>query len=55
MKKLMLVFVTVILNLSLFSCTPEHIVDNTSKPQACCDDEGNLPPPPPPPEEGTGG
>ncbi len=54
MKKLALIFVTVILNIVLFSCTADDVLndgvsDNLEAPQACCDQEGDIPPPPPPP------
>lgn len=58
MKKTSLIILTVILNTSLFSCTPETIADEVQE-QACCDEQGHIPPPPPPPAPGedevTGG
>ena len=53
MKKLLLIVLTVSLNLALFSCTPDKIIEETTEVQACCDDEGTieLPPPPPPPAD----
>jgi len=54
MKKIVLILVTVILNVFLFSCSAdevleESVLDNLETPQACCGEEGNIPPPPPPP------
>jgi hypothetical protein len=57
MKKISLIILTVILNVALFSCTPENIIDEVQE-QACCDGESTIPPPPPPPpgdDEVTGG
>ncbi|SDH29651.1 hypothetical protein [Winogradskyella thalassocola] len=48
MKKLSLIIFTVFLNMALFSCNPESIVDEVI-PQACCGDGGEIPPPDPPP------
>lgn len=57
MKKLYLIFFTVFLNMALFSCNPESIVDEVV-PQACCGEGGEIPPPdpiPPTPPTGNGG
>lgn len=54
MKKLSLIVFTILLNLIVFSCNPESIVDEVT-PKACCGEEGNIPPPPPPPPTGIGG
>ena len=44
---------TVFLNVTLFSCTPENIVEDINSTQICCGEDGELePPPPPPPTEG---
>ncbi len=58
MKKIVLILVTVILNVFLFSCSPDEVLengvlDNLEAPQACCDQEGDIPPPPPPPPGGN--
>lgn len=58
MKKIILILVTVILNVFLFSCSSdeileEGILDNLEAPQACCDQEEDIPPPPPPPPGGN--
>ncbi|MFT7082632.1 MAG: hypothetical protein ACJA1Z_001145 [Patiriisocius sp.] len=57
MKKLSLMIFTGILISTLFSCTPEQIVDNSTTPQSCCNEQETIPPPPPPPppEDGIGG
>lgn len=47
MKKIYLVLFTVILNLGLFSCTPESVADDEIQVEACCGDGGDIPPPPP--------
>jgi len=57
MKKIVLILVTVILNVFLFSCTSDDIIsdgglDNLEAPKACCDQEGDILPPPPPPPTG---
>jgi len=49
MKKIVLIVVTVFLNLGLFSCTPDAIVQQEKAPQACCGEDIVIPPPPPPP------
>ncbi|WP_198520045.1 hypothetical protein [Olleya sp. Bg11-27] len=44
---------TVFLNATLFSCTPENIVEDINSTHACCGEDGELePPPPPPPTDG---
>ena len=57
MKKIAVIMFTGILISSLFSCTPERIINETENVQACCGEEGTieLPPPPPPPTDVTGG
>lgn len=45
---------TVILNMALFSCTPQSIADENLSPQACCGDDGEITPPPPPPPPNGG-
>lgn len=56
MKKILLLVLTVTLNLSLFSCTPESVIDTATDVQACCDNQGPIipPPPPPPPTDDLG-
>ncbi len=44
---------TVVLNVVLFSCNPELLVDE-AVPQACCGEGGEIPPPPPPPPTNNG-
>jgi hypothetical protein len=53
MKKLLLLVLMVAVHLSVFSCTPENIIDHTEDVQACCENEGTVetPPPPPPPAD----
>ena len=48
MKKLYIVIVVVVLNLSYFSCTPQHLSDEKPSTQACCGDDIPIYPPPPP-------
>jgi hypothetical protein len=52
MKKIALILLTVLLNMGVFSCTPQAISEELKNTQACCGDVGNFPPPPPPPDEG---
>jgi len=49
MKKMFLIVVTVFLNLGLFSCTPDAVIQQENVPQACCGEDIIIPPPPPPP------
>lgn len=54
MKKLHLILLTVFLNLTFFSCTPNSVEANTpAVMEDCCGDD--IPPPPPPPPTGEGG
>lgn len=41
-----------LLNMGIFSCTPQSISEEGKGKQACCGDTGNFPPPPPPPDGG---
>ncbi|PZW40455.1 hypothetical protein LX95_01518 [Mesonia algae] len=45
MKKIYVIVVTVFLNITLFSCTPQQM-DEQQNPRAtkCCDEEGDIPP-----------
>ncbi|QXP58179.1 hypothetical protein [Olleya sp. HaHaR_3_96] len=53
MNKIYVIMFTVFLNVTLFSCTPENIVEDINSTQICCGEDGELePPPPPPPTEG---
>tara|TARA_R110002072_G_scaffold59514_3_gene151573 strand:- start:11875 stop:12042 length:168 start_codon:yes stop_codon:yes gene_type:complete len=50
MKRIALILFTVFLNIGLFSCTPDALVNGTTtSTQACCGDDDHTPPPPPPP------
>ena len=51
MKKIALIILTVILNISTFSCTPDSVseIGELTDVQACCGDDEHFPPPPPPP------
>jgi hypothetical protein len=54
MKQINMIFLLGILMVTLFSCTPEQIIEDATQPQACCDESGPIivpPPPPPPPED----
>ncbi|MBT0607889.1 hypothetical protein [Aequorivita echinoideorum] len=55
MKKIVFILCAVLLNMGLFSCTPQTLSEETKNTQACCGDDGDLPPPPPPPPPYTGG
>ncbi|AUC76832.1 hypothetical protein CW732_14555 [Olleya sp. Bg11-27] len=53
MNKIYVIMFTVFLNATLFSCTPENIVEDINSTHACCGEDGELePPPPPPPTDG---
>ncbi len=43
MKKVTLLFSTLIFLIAISSCTPEAGPDHT-QPNSCCGDDGNLPP-----------
>ncbi len=43
----------VLLNITLFSCTPQAMPEEATNTQACCGDDINFPPPPPPPYGGN--
>ena len=45
---------TVFLNVTLFSCTPENIVEDINSTHACCGEDGELEPPPPPHQQKEG-
>jgi hypothetical protein len=49
MKKTAIIMFSMLLNLGLFSCTPQDINEELQTEQACCGEDGNFPPPPPPP------
>lgn len=51
MKKISIVIIITLLNIVLFSCTPEAVVDEIA-PQTCCGENEEIPPPPPPPPGG---
>ncbi|MDG1729054.1 MAG: hypothetical protein P8I04_04180 [Algibacter sp.] len=50
MKKIILITLTVFLNLALFSCSPQEIVESgpsaTDTETGCCGDDGEILPPP---------
>jgi len=57
MKNLYIILFTVLISISLFSCTPQHIMDDTDtikQTDECCGEDGEivLPPPPTSPNEG---
>ncbi len=54
MKKAVILLFTIVLNIGLFSCTPESVTNEIQEQQTCCGDNGSIPPPPPPPPPGDG-
>ena len=53
-KVIFLTFALALVVSSIYSCTPENLIDATEE-QACCGEGENIPPPPPPPDSTTGG
>lgn len=52
MKKIVLAFLAVVVNMSMFSCDKDAIAEDEVVIQACCGgDDGDIPPPPPPPPD----